>query len=71
MIENIDDEILDANDEVINDIQELNYKDYISPVLIKCNSIFMQDSRTIENINCKNLMLNMQYHEEGDNLYHP
>lgn len=52
-------------------MKELSYKDYISTILIKCNSIFMQDSRTIKNINCKSLMLNMQYHGQGDNLYHP
>lgn len=69
--ETIDDELLEENNEVINDISKLNYKGDISTIPIECHSIFVQSTRIIENINCKNFMFNMKCHGEGDNLYPP
>lgn len=69
--ETIDDELLEENNEVINDIPELNYKDDISTIPIECHSIFMKLHRAIKNVSCKNLIDNMQCHGEGDNLYPP
>ncbi|WP_434304889.1 hypothetical protein [Clostridium botulinum] len=69
--ETIGDELLEENNEVISDVSEPNCKSDISTIPIECHSIFVQSNRTIEDINCKSLMLNMKCHSEGGKLYPP
>ncbi|MCC5438427.1 hypothetical protein [Clostridium botulinum] len=63
--------MLEENNEVISDVLEANCKSGISTIPIECHSIFVQSNRTIKDINCKSLRLNMKYHGEGGKLYPP